>query len=104
MSVAGASALRKRTCVEDSEGYRVSDGLCFFFEKVFQRVDRARAAVQFERLLARASSELLSEEWLGSFVSCFRERMCVDKLRVFDKDVRPVLVKPELIGRELFLP
>lgn len=59
---------------------------CVFLGQRSERAERAGAAVPGERSLATVLTELLSEEWLMSFVSCVKKRVCVEGVRVIDED------------------
>lgn len=60
------------------------DGVCLFVGQVWNGVERAEAAVPTEHSLRRMLDDLLSKEGLASVLSCLRELMCVDEVRVLD--------------------
>lgn len=99
----GASVLRKRKLVEDGGGYIMCDRLCSFLKQVWERAERAKAAVSAERSLGKVLSTLFNGEGLTSFVSCLDERILVDGVRVADEEVQMVSVRSGLISEVYFL-
>lgn len=99
--VAGAPVLKKRECMEGAGAYTVRDGVCFFLGRVSGEAERAATAVPDDCSPSTVLGELLGGKCLPSSVDCVKERMCVNRVRMFDGDVRVLSVGSELIGREL---
>lgn len=78
------------------------NAVCLFLKRLPEGVERADAAARVEYLLCRFLAELFSAMWLAQLVSCERERMCVNMVRVFDGNVPMVFVKLELRSRGIF--
>lgn len=53
--------------------------------------------------MKRVLDELLREQWLASSVSCEREKLCLNGLRVFDGDLCMVFVRPQVISEGFWL-
>lgn len=77
------------------------DGGCSFSEQVSKGDERAGSAVSAERLLATMLHKLLTEKELASFVSCVRERTCLDEACVMNGNDRMTFVRSRLIHQGL---
>lgn len=96
-----AFVLKKTECVERDGGCLVLAGVCLILEQVSKRAERAEAAVLARRLLATVLSELVSGEWLPSFIKYARERTFVDETSLVAEHVRAVFAEFGLKSKEL---
>lgn len=102
-SAVGGSMLRGKKGVEGGGVYFGRNWVSSTVQQVSDGVERAKAAVLPEVLLATVMGELLSGEWLSSFVKCVRAQRYVGGLRVFRGDVPMVFAKLRLISGGVFL-
>lgn len=98
----GAFVLKRIKCVEVFGSILCMMGLCSFLGQLLEEVQRAKADGTAESSLCRALGELVSGEWLVSFVNCVGKRMWVDMVTVSDGDVRVVQVERRVISGGFF--
>lgn len=72
----------------DGYGGRLCERVCFFLGHLPKEARRPEAAVLLEHSLGGVLSELLNEKLLALFLNGVREKMCADRVLVFDSDVR----------------
>lgn len=74
-------------------GHLVHGVVCFILGRVSEYIERVQAAMPAERSPGRAPREMVSVKCLALFVSCVRECVCLNGVRVLDGDVRMVCVR-----------
>lgn len=83
------------TVREGSWNESVRDVVCPSLGQASEGVERAEAALTLQRSLAGVLHELFGENWLKLFVKCRRDTTCASAVRVYDEDVRTMLVKTD---------
>lgn len=102
-SDAGTYVMEKRKFSGGGREYLVQDGVSLLFGQVWEAVERARPALQVERLLGMVLGELFNADWLACFVKCLRKWLYVYGVLVFDGNVRMVIAKSRFISKGFFL-
>lgn len=94
-AVFGPFLLKTRKCMKGGGGHLVRHRTCVSLEQLAEIVDRAGSALSLEALFGGVLAVLYGGGKLASFAKCKRELICVNRVLVFEKNVRVVFVESE---------